>query len=142
MIRSTGTDADSGGASGSAGPAIEHRDHRLGDARRILPERRQLVRRPGGHGNIVEADDRDLLGHPQTGAAKMVERAEGHEVVDAEQRVRRTRSGRQQAAGGLAPPVVVGTTGAHRDGLDAALGGQPQRRPVRGQAGSGSDWLR
>ena len=142
MIRSTGTDADERQRVRLGGPAIEHGNHRLGDARRILPERRQLVRCPGGHWNIVEADDRDFVGHPETGAAKMVERAEGHEVVDAEQRVRRTRSGRQQTAGGLAPPVIVGMTGAHREGLDAALGGERAERPVRGQAGSGSDWLR
>ena len=96
----------------------------LRDTLGILPQRRQPVGGPCGNGHVVEADDRDVVGHAQACFAQVIERAERHEIVHAEERIGR-RPACQQPARRLSSAVVVGVTGAHDTRLEPGRGGKP-----------------
>ena len=104
--RSTGKQTDIGGKSGSAWRRSRIGDDFLGDARGILPQGGEPVGGPCRHRHIVEADDRDVVGHPKARAAQVIERSKCHEIVDAEHRLRRTPV-RQQSARGFLPALIV-----------------------------------
>ena len=76
-----------------AGSVAGRRDRQDGKrlvdhARAVLHERRQVVGRPGGRRNIVEPGDQHILGNAHAKRlAQRVDRADGKQVVGAEQRL-------------------------------------------------------
>ncbi len=82
---------------------------------RVLDKGREVVSRPGGHRDVVEAGDEHVLGRAQPGpATDRVERPHRHQIVGAEDRLRRRFSDQGQRRGIAALIMKVPDRGLDR----------------------------
>ncbi|PAV66108.1 hypothetical protein WR25_25775 [Diploscapter pachys] len=109
-------------------PAQQRVDQHLARLAIILRDRgkRRLRRRRGG--NVVEADDRHILGHPPSGLGQCAHRAQRDQVGCGEQRVER-QVARQQSL----RRVIARLLDRQRIGVQARIDRQPRRAQRRAQ---------
>ena len=107
----------------------------VADLVRRLGHHRELRLDQRGPGGVVEADEQQVVGDAATRLVDGAQRAQGHQVVRHEQRVRLLASP-QERAGGRVAALLLEVRSTDQVGVGAAAVGA-QRAPVAGQSLAG-----